>query len=127
MVNGSAVCVRPGLAGCVLNLSQAGALIEVRHPLAPGAHVQLQISEQQTRTTIRAVVLRSSVRTIAALEGVTYQAALLFDEPYQGSREHDAQRGYFVPAGQVTFENTSGSELPADQARQVSVFDGSAK
>jgi hypothetical protein len=127
MVNGSAVCVRPGLAGCVLNLSQAGALIEVRHPLAPGAHVQLQISEQQTRTTIRAVVLRSSVRTIAALEGVTYQAALLFDEPYRGTREHDAQRGYFLPAGQVTFENSSGSELPADQPRQVSVFDGSAK
>ena len=127
MVSDTTVRVRPGLDGGLINLCARGALIELRRPMAPGIHVDLQFTRAEARVAIGALVLRCSVRTLTALDGVTYQTALLFDEPCVLERAAAAQDGYLVPDGSAAVVVLDVSNLPASEALLSSTFAEPAK
>jgi hypothetical protein len=97
MVSGITVRVRPACDGTLLNLSRGGALIELRRPMPPGVYVDVQLCGA-SRVLVRALVLRCSVGAIAALEGVMYRTALLFDQEHDLEGEAETRDGYSVPA-----------------------------
>lgn len=115
MVSDTTVRVRPGLDAALMNLCARGALIELRRPMAPGIHADLQFSRGEGRIAVGALVLRCSVRAVTALDGVTYQAALLFDEPCVFERATTARDGYLVPDRSDAIPIGHGSNLPATE------------
>ena len=115
MVSDTLVRIRPGHEGALLNFSPAGALVEVRRAMPPGTRVDLQLCGHDVRQTFRALVLRCSVRAIAALEGVTYQAAFQFEEPLDMERESAARGGYSVHTTVHLQDADHGSELPVSR------------
>ncbi|HWK10066.1 MAG TPA: PilZ domain-containing protein [Vicinamibacterales bacterium] len=127
MVSGTTVRVRAGCDGTLLNMSPGGALIEIRRPMRPGACVDLQLSNADTRSLLRALVLRYIVRSIAALDGVTYEAALAFENEADLGREGDARNGYVVPTDQNVQRAVCESELPDVLTRPTTVANGCAK
>lgn len=112
MVRDIAVRVRGGGDGTLLNFGREGGLIAVQRPMPPGSRVDVQLSAANARITVRALVLRCRVRTIAALEGVTYEAALQFDEHIELPRVDHARSGYPLPAETGANSVTGGSALP---------------
>ena len=92
-----AACVRPGHAVSVVDLSASGVLIEGPRPLRPGARVHVQLDVIGERTTLTARVVRCLVAAIDADLGVTYRAALAFDERCALVSEQSAPLGYSVP------------------------------
>jgi hypothetical protein len=116
MVSDTAVRVRPGHEGTLVNLCARGALIALRRPMPPGISVDLQLSTGDARIATRALVLRCSVRAIAALEGVTYEAALRFDETCVFERARTAPDGYQVPDGSDAIAVADVSVLPAHES-----------
>ena len=120
-VSGDMVCdigihVRAGGDGALLNFGRGGALMATQRPLPPGSPVDVQLSAGPNRVTVRALVLRCSVRTIAALEGVTYEAALQFETPMDVPRATNARDGYVVPMATSTNSVNIGSVLPGTSA-----------
>jgi hypothetical protein len=113
MVNHVRVRVRAGGEGTLLNFSRRGASIAVRRPMPPGSWIDLQLSADSVRVLARALVLRCSVRAIAALDGVTYETALRFDQDTDLPREDTAPDGYSVHAQSGTNSVTDGSDLHA--------------
>ena len=115
MIADTIVRVRPGYDGDLVNLSPGGALVELRRPLAPGVRVDVQLSRGEASVALRALVLRCSVRAIAALDGVTYQAALLFEQPFDLGRASGAPNGYQLPTNPLGVAVAVGSQLPGSQ------------
>jgi len=113
MVNHVRVRVRAGGEGTLLNFSRRGASIAVRRPMPPGSRIDLQLSVDSLRVLVRALVLRCSVRAIAALEGVTYETALRFDQDTDLPREETAPVGYSVHTQSGTNSVSDGSDLHA--------------
>jgi hypothetical protein len=89
--------VRPGHAVAVVDLSPSGALIEGGRPLRPGARVQVQLDAGGARAALSARVVRCLVAAIDADRGVTYRAALAFDERCALIGEQPAPPGYAIP------------------------------
>jgi hypothetical protein len=79
--------------------------------------VDVSFSFAGAHSAVRALVLRCSVRSIAALDGVTYQAALLLDETCDFGRERDSQDGYLVPVTAYAGGLEDGSQLPENKPR----------
>jgi hypothetical protein len=129
MIADTSVRVRPGHDGTLVDLSPLGALIELRQPMAPGTHVDVQLCQADRSVVLRSLVLRCSVRAIAALDGVTYRAALLFDTRRGEDfwRAASAQDGYRVPAEHRVATGVHGSALPEHSGARVASSEGSAK
>jgi len=127
MVSDTIVRVRPGHEAALINLCTLGALIELRRPIAPGLRVDVQLTQNTARLIVRALVLRCSVRAIAALEGVTYEAALLFDETCDFGRAATARDGYRIPDEVDGGALNHVSHLPERNDVLEAVVDGSAK
>lgn len=113
MVDHVRVRVRAGGEGTLLNFSRRGASIAVRRPMPPGSWIDLQLSVDSLRVVARALVLRCSVRAIAALDGVTYETAVRFDQDTDLPREETALDGYSVHAQSGTNSVSDGSDLHA--------------
>lgn len=73
--------LRHGVDVDVLNLSTAGALIELAARLLPGATVEMHLGAADWAFSSPARVLRCYVSALSADDGVRYQAALRFDRP----------------------------------------------
>ena len=120
MVSHVLVRVRAGGEGTLLNFSRRGTLIAVRRPMPPGSWVDLQLSVDSLRVVVRALVLRCSVRAIAALDGVTYETALRFDHDTDLPCEDTSQHGYPVHAQSGINSVSGGSDLHASPGAMVS-------
>ena len=91
--------VRPGRPAAVVDLSPAGAAIEVPFRLLPGASVDLQIDSAGCRTDVKGRVVRCSVVRVEP-DAVSYLAAIAFERacaPFSGPRGH----GYDIPAKEI--------------------------
>ena len=107
--------VRPGHRLIVIDLSARGALVEAGRPLRPGSHVDLHLETEARRGTVGARVVRCAVAAIDAESGVTYRAALSFNERCDWVRETLTPAGYGVPdcgAAASTAAAGGGERLP---------------
>jgi PilZ domain-containing protein len=119
-VRGSAVRarVRPGHRLIIIDLSACGALVEAGRPLRPGSHVDVHLESDVRRGTVTARVVRCAVAAIDSESGVTYRAALSFNDTCDWVREVLTPAGYGFPAcasGVATGAHGSGDRLPAAQ------------
>jgi len=71
--------LRPGTAVHIVDLSQAGILIQSDRPLRPGGRTQLRVEMTGRTLALPASVLRCFVWSIHPMGGVSYRAALRFD------------------------------------------------
>ena len=74
------VRVRPGNPATLIDISAAGALIEVEQRLRPGSSVELVLDRGQYRASVRGRVLRCSVVRVQAAS-LCYRGAIGFDRP----------------------------------------------
>ena len=86
--------VRLGHRLVILDMSPRGALVDAR------------------RDMIAARVLRCGVIAIDPESGVTYRAALSFNESCEWVREAATHRGYGLPASDGVGTSGNGDELP---------------
>ncbi|HEX9365171.1 MAG TPA: PilZ domain-containing protein [Vicinamibacterales bacterium] len=93
--------VRPGNRLIVIDLSARGALVEAGRPLRPGSSVDVLLETEAQRGTVAARVVRCAVAAIDADNGVTYRAALCFNESCDWVREAVTPAGYGVPGSDV--------------------------
>lgn len=99
--------VRPGYRLVIIDLSCAGALVEARRPLRPGSHVDLHLESEARAAMVAARVVRCAVAAIDSESGVTYRAALCFNESCDWVREQLTPGGYGFPS------ETSAGGVPA--------------
>lgn len=105
--------VRPGHRLVVIDLSACGALVEGGKPLRPGSRIELHLESERWRRLLPARVVRCMVAAINAEAGVTYRAALAFDETSDFVRELLTRGGYGVPAVRGNCDHEDGQRLPA--------------
>ena len=89
--------VRPGYRLIIIDLSCAGALVEARRPLRPGSCVDLHLESEARAAMVAARVVRCAVAAIDSESGVTYRAALCFNESCDWVREALTPEGYGIP------------------------------
>lgn len=91
-------CIRPGLVVSFVDVSRSGARVDGPRPLAPGAHVDIQVVHRGRRTTVAARVVRCAVAAIDPERGVTYRSALHFDDVFDAAFwELTAQLAHELP------------------------------
>jgi len=72
------VRLRTGRELAVVDIGDAGALVEGTARLLPGTHVEVHVVTREGRTLVRSRVTRASVFAVAA-DNLQYRAALAFD------------------------------------------------
>jgi hypothetical protein len=100
--------LRTGREVSVIDVSDAGALVEGNIRLLPGTHVDVHVVTRDGRLLVRSRVSRCSVASLAA-DAVCYRAALVFD------RRVDTAAGYAVPVAAVVDAGAGGPDYPAAQ------------
>jgi len=70
--------LRTGRELAVVNIGDAGALLEGTARLLPGTHVEVHVVTREGRTLVRSRVTRAWVFAVAA-DVLQYRAALVFD------------------------------------------------
>jgi len=70
--------LRTGRELAVVNIGDAGALVEGTARLLPGTHVEVHVVTREGRTLVRSRVTRAWVFAVAA-DVLQYRAALVFD------------------------------------------------
>ncbi|HEV8394706.1 MAG TPA: hypothetical protein VGQ37_10555 [Vicinamibacterales bacterium] len=70
--------LRTGRELAVVDIGDAGALVEGTARLLPGTHVEVHVVTREGRTLVRSRVTRASVFAVAA-DNLQYRAALAFD------------------------------------------------
>jgi hypothetical protein len=83
----------------VIDVSAGGVLVEAGRPLRPGSQVEVQMENLDRQGRLSARVVRCAVAAINAECGVTYQAALSFNENCDWVCESATQPGYPLPVG----------------------------
>jgi hypothetical protein len=104
--------VRPGQRLVIIDLSACGALVEAGKPLRPGARVELHLESERWRRLFPALVVRCVVAAINPEAGVTYRAALAFDEASDCIRELLTRSGFGVPNEQGICDDEAGHSVP---------------
>ena len=74
----SRIRLRTGRELAVVDLADAGALLEGHARLLPGTHVEVHVVTREGRTLVRSRVTRAWVCAVAA-DDLRYRAALAFD------------------------------------------------
>src|SRR5215471_2037541 len=97
--SGLAARVRPGHRVHVVNVSEAGALLEAARPLRPGTDVEVQFERADRRIRLQATVVRCGVTAIHPDRGPTYRAAVAFSETFEWVREGATLDGHGMPDG----------------------------
>lgn len=122
--------MRPGYRLIVIDLSACGALVEAGRPLRPGSYVEVQLETDAGRGTIAARVVRCAVAAIDAESGVTYRAALSFNDTCDWVREALTPEGHAVPcsaAGEASQAAGEGDRLPLARGEAEQTFVRGAK
>ena len=79
--------VRPGYRLAIVNLNSHGVLVDAGRPLRPGSYVEVDMETDATRGSVAARVMRCTVVALDPERGVTYRAALAFNESCAWVRE----------------------------------------
>ena len=79
-------------------MSAAGALVETRHRMLPGAIVDFHLQTHDRRTSIRGRVLRCAVSRLGSTS-VCYRGAVVFDRHLPWF-EDETGTGYQVPSSE---------------------------
>jgi hypothetical protein len=87
---------RPGHRLVVIDVSSRGALVEAMRPLRPGSHLEVQLETDAHSAMLRARVVRCAVAALDA-SGVTYRAALSFNDSCELLREAATPVGNVLP------------------------------
>ena len=93
--------VRPGYRLIIIDLSGSGALVEARRPLRPGSYVDLHLESAARGGMVAARVVRCAVAAIDSESGVTYRAALCFNESCDWVREALTPAGSGIPSDAI--------------------------
>jgi hypothetical protein len=107
------VRLRTGSELAVVNVSNAGVLVEGSVRLLPGRHLDVHVVTQDGRVLVRCRVVRSFVCHLEA-DAVRYRSALAFDRPVD-----TAGAGHpfpFLPSSSSRAEGSSYSPLAAPAA-----------
>jgi hypothetical protein len=110
--------VRPGYRLVIIDLSGSGALVEARRPLRPGSYVELHLESEARGGMVAARVVRCAVAALDSEIGVTYRAALCFNESCDWVREALTPAGFGIPSEAVPSlvpHGGSGDRLPRER------------
>jgi hypothetical protein len=83
----------------IVDVSAGGALVEGTCPLRPGSRIEVQLETTARRSMVAAHVTRCAVAAIHPESGVTYRAALSFNDACDWVRETATHEGYGLHAG----------------------------
>ena len=111
------VRLRAGGELVVVDLSDAGALVEGPTRLLPGTHVEVHVVTREGRTLVRSRVTRAVVFAVAA-DALLYRAALAFD------RRVDTEPGRVATTHPRQSSADAGSAYPNQTARTRSAEEG---
>lgn len=107
----SRVRLRTGRELLVVNVSNAGLLVEGTVRLLPGAHVDVHVMTREGRVLVRSRIVRAYVFDLDA-EWVRYRGGLAFD------RQVDTTAiGYAIPQQLAALDDAEGSDFPEAAAR----------
>ena len=106
----SRVRLRTGRELAVLEISDAGTLVESATRLLPGTHVDVHVVTRNGRVLVRSRVVMAFISQLSA-DAVTYRAALAFDVIVDSSPS-----GYGVPGALRTPIATEGNGYPDTNA-----------
>ena len=90
--------VRPGHAVSLIDVSEAGALVETDRRLLPGAPVELQFETPRHHAAVRGRVVRCAVSRVQSA-AICYRGAISFDRhlPWFADSE---EPGYAIPTAE---------------------------
>ena len=91
---GAAALMRPGQRLVVIDVSASGALVEGGRPLRPGSDIEVQLEGDARSGMVAAHVTRCSVAALHGESGITYRAALVFNQACDWVREILTPKGY---------------------------------
>jgi hypothetical protein len=112
----STLRLRTGRELSVVDISDAGALVEGTTRLLPGTHVEVHIVTREGRTLVRSRVTRASVHTLTA-DTLRYRAALSFDQRVNTSAARVVTT-HFAPLGAApgsVYPNSEASKHSAEE------------
>ena len=110
----TSIRIRPGHAARIVDASAAGALIETKHRLLPGAPVELHMETRAQQCRVRARVVRCAVVQVRA-STVFYRGAVAFERHLPWFAGGDGYVGHVVPP----VEQRGGRAHRADVTREV--------
>ena len=94
----SRVRMRAGSQLTVLDVSNAGALLEGASRFLPGTHIDVHIVTAEGRTLVRSRIVRAYVSQVEA-DRMQYRAAVAFDRHVPTTAIVQAAPGMLVPDG----------------------------
>ena len=98
----SLATLRPGRHVRVVDLSPAGVLVQSDRPLRPGSRVQIRLVLATSTVSVAAHIVRCTVNAIHPEYGVTYRAALHFDERCMRLLDRDTALHLGGPTGTLS-------------------------
>jgi hypothetical protein len=110
---GAGALMRPGQRLIVVDVSASGALVEGGRPLRPGSDIEVQLEGDARSGMVAAHVTRCSVAALHGESGVTYRAALAFNQACDWVREILTPKGYPVHGGHAV--DAAGGDEPGDR------------
>ncbi len=102
----SRVRMRAGSQLAVVDLSNAGALLEGVSRFLPGTHIDIHIVTAEGRMLVRSRIVRAYVSHVEA-DRLQYRGAVAFDR-----QVHTAAAGYAVPEALAAVAAEQGSTYP---------------
>ena len=109
--------LRAGRELTVVDVSDAGALVETTARLLPGTHVEVHVITREGRTLVRSRVTRASVHEVTA-DTLRYRAALAFE------RRVNSTPGWVVATQNATSGAFTGSVYPNSEASRRAAEEG---
>lgn len=111
---GRRATLRPGCTVMLVNVSAGGVLVRSPRPVRPGGRVHLQVQMPGDRLGLVALVVRCAVWSLCATDGVTYEAALKFDQRVEWHRAAPTRRVQPVPEHVRPTGTDGGTGIPAE-------------
>jgi hypothetical protein len=109
--------LRAGRELTVVDVSDAGALVETTARLLPGTHVEVHVVTREGRTLVRSRVTRAWVHEVTA-DTLRYRAALAFE------RRVNSTPGWVVATRNATSGAFPGSVYPNSEASERATEEG---
>lgn len=116
--------LRPGCNVRVVDLSQAGALVEGERPLRPGARVHVQVMIRARTLVVMARILRCAVWQLHPSDGAIYRGALHFENRCEAIWESSTRDGADVPGSSASNDGPQGHVIPVARRTMTTKTEG---
>ena len=103
--------LRAGRELAIVDVSDAGALVESTARLLPGTHVEVHVVTREGRTLVRSRVTRASVHVVTA-DTLRYRAALAFERRVNSTPD-------WVMLPRTPLRGVCGQRLPEFRSEQT--------